>query len=209
LLNWSFFCSDFTVQYLRHSRSVSFFSHFLVGDCVHPVSVRRQYKHTDASVVYARRSALLDLPGLMRGRQSSSASQSFTYSMMNVRISTVFNISSGKSPSLNFYSKTSHHNNKLKQYITPTENDAKADCFQKISCLSRYVLKLFFSGNFLLLIIMFTVKRLPKVIWKSAEHQLCSGKDCSMKALMSVAEYRHFQPVAQNWSKYTVFPLKS
>ena len=89
------------VQYLKHSRSISFltwcFTHWLVGDSGQPMSVRRQFQHTDASVVYARRSALLDLPDL-------------TYNIKNVRISTVSNISSGTS--LNFYSKTSHHNDK-------------------------------------------------------------------------------------------------
>jgi len=83
-------------------------THWLVGDCGQPVSVWRQYQHTDASVVYARRSALLDLPDLKYGRRSSSSSKSLTYSIKNVRISTVSNISSGTS--LKFYSKTLHHN---------------------------------------------------------------------------------------------------
>ena len=78
-------------------------NHFLVGDCGHPVRVRRQFQHTDASVVYARRSALLDLPDLMHGWRSSSPSNLLTYNIMNVRISTVSNISTGTS--LNFYIK--------------------------------------------------------------------------------------------------------
>ena len=117
-------------------------SHFLVGDCGQPLRVWRQYKHTDASVVYARRSAILDLPDLMHGCMSSSASKSLAYSTKNVRISTASNISSGTS--LNFYSKTSHHNTtaKLKQYdITTTEDNVKADSFQIISCISGNVSK--------------------------------------------------------------------
>ena len=93
-----------------YSRWMIFFSwcltHWLVGDCGQPVSVWRQYQHTDASVVYARRSALMVLPDWMTWLRSSSPSKSLTYSSMNVRISTVSNISTGTS--LNFYSKTSH-----------------------------------------------------------------------------------------------------
>jgi len=93
------------MQYLIHSRSIRFltwcFTHWLVGDSGQPVSVRHQYQHTDVSVVYAWRSALIDLPGVY-GRRSSSRSMSLAYIIMNVRISTASNIPSGTS--FNFYS---------------------------------------------------------------------------------------------------------
>jgi len=86
-----------------HSRSMSFFSWCFsqrpVGDCGQPVSVWCQEDDTDASRVNARLSACDDLPGTY-GWRSSSPLKSLEYSFTKVRISTVSNISSGRSCTL-------------------------------------------------------------------------------------------------------------
>jgi len=92
-----------------HWRFISFQSRCLsqcgVGEWGQPDIVQCQFKHTEDSKENARRSELLDVPGLYAQR-SSSVSKSLEYSIENVRISTISNSSSGRS--LSFYKKTSN-----------------------------------------------------------------------------------------------------
>ena len=130
-----FYYSNLTMQYLKHSLSIIFFSwcltHSLVGDCGQPISVRWKFQHTEASVVYARRSALSDLPDLT-GWQSSSASMSWIYSDMKPRISTASNISIGRS--LNSCSK--HHITTTNYKNVTNEKSAQRDA-NTAHCLCR------------------------------------------------------------------------
>jgi len=104
-------CCCYFLTYVHvglHSHSISFLiwclSQCLVGDSGHPETVWRQHQHTEDNRVNARCSELLDLPGLWR---SSSPSMSLEYTIKYARISTVSNISSGRS--LSFYSIKKHH----------------------------------------------------------------------------------------------------
>jgi len=88
-------------QFFIHSRSISLLSwclsQWLVGDSGHPDIVFHQFRQTKDSRVNARRSEMLDLPGLCWRRSSSSSSQSLEYNIKNVRISTASTISNGRS----------------------------------------------------------------------------------------------------------------
>jgi len=91
----------------NYSQSISFLSWCLtqwpVGDSGQPVSVRCQDQQTDDSRVKARHSELLDLPGCRRQKaRLSPVSKSLRQIIKNALISTVSNISTGRS--LSFYS---------------------------------------------------------------------------------------------------------
>jgi len=93
----------------KNSRLIIFLSlcltHRPVGESGQPVRVISQYEDTEASRVKARRSALLDSSGSY-GQRAPSSSMTLAYSIKNAFISTVSNISSGKSVSFYTITKT-------------------------------------------------------------------------------------------------------
>jgi len=112
LSSFPHWCHNRKLEPEVHSRSISLLSWCLsqwpVGDSGHPDIVFHQFRQTEDSTVNARRSELLDLPGLCWWR-SSSPSQSLEYNIKNVRISTASTISNGRS--ISFYRKKAGKHN--------------------------------------------------------------------------------------------------